>query len=220
MTSTTIPALLARESRLTPLDELTEHPDNANRGDIAVIKESISVNGFYSPVIAQSSTGYIIAGNHRFRAAKELGMTEVPVVWLDVDDVTATRLMLVDNRSTRLGYDDSEALTAALSQLVDSEVGLLGTGFSHKDLQELLIFNDRPMDLPSEPPLPGSEGRTKHARYQVEPQPAGDECFTLEVTRVDGLQMSPEDYNAVREVLGLGRASEKEWRDLGVADWR
>lgn len=211
--------MLARESRMTPTNEISEHPDNANRGDIAVIKESIRVNGFYSPVIAQESTGYVIAGNHRLRAALELGIPEIPVVWLDVDDEQATRIMIVDNRSTRLGYDDTEALSAALSQLVESEVGLLGTGFSHKDMQELLIFNDTPLDLPPEPHLAGA-GSTPHSRFIVTPDIDDDQCFAIDVNRADGLELSPEDYNAIREALGLGRATETEWRKLGVASWR
>src|SRR6478752_10186842 len=66
------------------VDEVSQHPDNANNGDLEALKESIQVNGFFSPIIVQASTGYIIAGNHRWQVANELGMVTIPAIILDV----------------------------------------------------------------------------------------------------------------------------------------
>ena len=44
---------------------LRPHPRNPRRGDVDAIEESIAENGFYGCVVAQRSTGYILAGNHR-----------------------------------------------------------------------------------------------------------------------------------------------------------
>src|SRR3954469_23661320 len=67
-------------------DPLKEHPDNPNRGDTEVIDESITVNGWHGAITAQKSTGYILAGNHRYRVAKQKGAKQIPVIWKDVDD--------------------------------------------------------------------------------------------------------------------------------------
>lgn len=113
------------------IEVLKEHPKNPNRGNTEVIDESIDVNGWYGAVIAQKSTGYILAGNHRYRTAVKRGATEIPVIWKDVDDETALRIMLVDNESARQAEMDQELLGQVLDELGTLE----GTGFGLSHLQ-------------------------------------------------------------------------------------
>lgn len=115
-------------------DPLKEHPQNPNKGAEETIDESIKENGWYGAVTAQKSTGYIIAGNHRYRVAKKSGATEIPVIWRDVDDETALKILLVDNKSTRDGEFD-EALLEELLAGLDS---LKGTGYVLASAQETL----------------------------------------------------------------------------------
>jgi ParB-like chromosome segregation protein Spo0J len=202
-----------------PTSELTPHPDNANIGDVEAIKQSIRVNGFYAPIIAQASTGYIIVGNHRFRAAQELGAVTVPVIFLDVDDEQAMRLMLADNRTARLGHDDMEALSAALSQLADSEVGLLGTGFTPLDLQKLLVETDERLVFPGEPAAPKAKRAPADWIIVANADDFG-ECESFSIRRSDLAALSPEDMNAVREALGLPRAAPGVFQDMGIPEWQ
>jgi hypothetical protein len=123
---------------MVPHGSVRPHPRNPRRGDIGAVKESVDVNGFFGALVVQRSTGYILAGNHRWRAAGEVGMDQIPVIWVDVDDATATRVLLADNRTSDLGTYDDAAL-AALVQSVASDAGtLLGTGYTDADLDELL----------------------------------------------------------------------------------
>lgn len=119
---------------LVPVDELRTHPDNPRRGDVEVIAESIAENGFYGVVVAQRSTSYVLVGNHRLLAARARGLVELPVMWVDVDDDRARRILLVDNRSNDLAGYDNDALAALLTEVGD----LAGTGFTDDDLAELL----------------------------------------------------------------------------------
>lgn len=104
---------------------LREHPDNPNLGDEQVIEDSIDVNGWYGAVVAQKSTGYILAGNHRFRVAKDMGAESIPVIWKDVSDEQALKIMLADNQTARRSDTDEEKLSELLQSLPD----LSGTGF-------------------------------------------------------------------------------------------
>jgi ParB-like chromosome segregation protein Spo0J len=115
--------------------ELKAHPRNPRRGDVDKIRESIRRNGFYGTVVAQRSTGYILAGNHRVEAARQEGYTHVPVMWVDCDDRTAARILLVDNRASDTAfYDDTELL----GLLREFDMGdLEGTGWTDYDLTEL-----------------------------------------------------------------------------------
>lgn len=119
---------------LTDIEAVSQHPDNPNSGDIDAIAESMSVNGVYAGVLAQKSTGYILAGNHRYAALLSLGAKQIPVAWIECDHERATRIMLADNRTTRLGRDNEHDLLALLKDLSESELGLIGTGFTEQDM--------------------------------------------------------------------------------------
>ena len=122
---------------LCPVDELVEYPGNARRGDLGLIAESIRRNGFYGVVVRQKSTGYVLVGNHRFKAAKIAGLDRVPVQTVDVDDQTARRINLVDNRSNQIAGFDELQLVELLTLTVDED-DLAGTGFSMDDFHQLV----------------------------------------------------------------------------------
>lgn len=119
------------------IDTVAPHPDNPNRGDVAAITESVEANGYYQPVIVQRSTGRILAGEHRWHALRALGATEIPAVFLDVDDDAALRIMLGDNHSNRLGHDDPAALLALLDTLAATTGGLTGSTYTDADTADL-----------------------------------------------------------------------------------
>lgn len=124
------------------LSELTQHPANPRMGDVGAIAESIEANGFYGVVVAQRSTGRILAGNHRVRAAEVLGLTELPVIYLDVDDDRALRILLADNRTNDLASYDDAGLVDLLADLAQTQDGLTGTGYDGDVLDELLADLD------------------------------------------------------------------------------
>jgi len=136
MTSQTIPATL--DALRVPLDELRVYPRNPRRGDTSAIAISLQVNGQYRPLVVNRRSNEILAGNHTFLAARELGWREIAVTYVDVDDETAARIVLVDNRTADLAaYDDSD-----LAQLLDSLDSLDGTAWSDDELQQLLASID------------------------------------------------------------------------------
>jgi len=118
---------------LEDIGALAPHPDNPRNGDLDTISESILTNGLYRPVYAQRSTGMILAGNHTYAAALGLGATKLPVVWLDVDNMLARRILLGDNRIADLGSYDQAQLLDVL-HLVQADDGLLGTGYLDEDV--------------------------------------------------------------------------------------
>src|SRR5215469_2608684 len=76
------------------LAELVDHPDNPREGDDDAVAESIEVNGFYGVILAQRSTRRILFGHTRRRNLQAAGATTGPVMWLDVDDDRARRIVL------------------------------------------------------------------------------------------------------------------------------
>lgn len=205
----------------TMLDEIEQHPDNANNGDTEALRESIETNGFFSPVIVQSSTGYIIAGNHRYQVANEIGMVTIPAIFLDVDDEQAKRMMLADNRITRLGHDDPALLMNLLEELAESDMGLMGTGFSQRELQTLQDLADRPLEFPEEPDPEGygrpGDDLTYTVNVVVDEETGEADHFS--VVRKDGQVLTPHDLNRVREAFGLKRLTDGLIAQYDVAGW-
>ncbi len=133
-----MPEVLSEQFELVPRDSVRPHPRNPRQGDLGALTESIRLNGFYGALVVQSSTGYILAGNHRWRAAEMLGLEQVPVIWVDVDEDAANRILLVDNRLNDLADYDGQQLVDLLQELVMSDRGLEGTGYDGDDLDELM----------------------------------------------------------------------------------
>jgi hypothetical protein len=117
---------------------LQTHPRNVRKGNVEAIKESLKAHGQYRPILAQKSTGHIIGGNHTFLAANQLGWSRIDVLWLDVDDDQAMRIMLVDNRTTDLAVTDESALLELL-QLLNDTGDMSGTGYDDEDLEDLIF---------------------------------------------------------------------------------
>lgn len=120
-----------------PIDSIRPHPRNPRKGNLEAIAESVEANGFYGACVVQESTRYIVAGTHRWLTLREQGDTECPVILIDVDDETALRILLADNRVNDLaGYDD-EVLAALLAEMAETE-DLFGTGYDPDNLDDLL----------------------------------------------------------------------------------
>lgn len=112
-----------------PVGAVTPHPDNPRVGASEKIKESIRANGFLSPIVVQKSTEYVLAGNHRLEAAKDLGMMTVPALIADLDDRAARRFLLADNRAGDDAVYDTQRLAAVLESFEDDDA-LVGTAYS------------------------------------------------------------------------------------------
>lgn len=205
--------------------ELSQHPENANNGDVDAIEESIEVNGFFAPILVQRSTGYILAGNHRYLAAQQLGAGTVPVIYLEVDDEHAKRIMLADNRTARLGHDDEGQLGELLKELYATDVGLAGTGYSSPDFEKLLLDLQQPLDFDESPlvddRLAAATPETFNLDFNVLPVQDEDGNVT-EVTVFLGEfeSWTKRDFQYLRHLLGLRKASREEIAALDVRSWK
>lgn len=66
----------------------------------------------------------IIAGWRRWRGGKANGLDQVPALIIDVDDDTATRIILADNRTAEFGTYDDQILSELPRGLGDLDSGM------------------------------------------------------------------------------------------------
>src|SRR5947208_2793473 len=120
--------------------ELTPYAGNPRKNDRAVERMCVSIQefGFKVPVLATSS-GEVVDGHLRLKAARRLRMETVPVIlcdnWTEAQ-IRAFRLMV--NRSVTWAEWDLELLTKELGSLRSSDFDLNLTGFDEAELLKLL----------------------------------------------------------------------------------
>lgn len=127
-------SIIANETKIVPINSLKPYDKNPRIGDVGAIAESLEENQQYRPIVVQKSTQKILAGNHTWQAAKFLGWETIAVVFVDVDDTHAAKIVLADNRTNDLASYDAKMLTEVLASLPD----VAGTGYSQSDLEVLL----------------------------------------------------------------------------------
>jgi site-specific DNA-methyltransferase (adenine-specific) len=122
-----------------PIEKLIAYSGNPRRNDHAVeaVAAAIKRFGFRVPVLAKSD-GTLIDGHLRIKAAKRLGMTEVPVVLCDdLSEAEIKALRISINRMAELAEWDEELLMAELEGLAAEGITMDDVGFDLYALEEL-----------------------------------------------------------------------------------
>lgn len=117
---------------------LKPYPNNPRKGNVDLIAESLETYGQYKPITVNKRTGEILAGNHTYQAASKLGWETIAVTYVDVDAVTAAKIVAIDNRTADQGTYDTESLLKLLDELPD----LNATGYGQDDYDDLLALLD------------------------------------------------------------------------------
>jgi ParB-like chromosome segregation protein Spo0J len=128
-------------------DSLIEYARNPRKNDQAVDRVAAAIRefGFRVPIVAKSD-GTIVDGHLRLKAAKKLGMAEVPI--LLADDMTEAQIKafrISVNKMAELAEWDNELLKLEFDDLAELGFDLELTGF---DLSEIAVLNTEPDFMP------------------------------------------------------------------------
>ena len=140
-----------------PIERLVDYARNPRRNDHAVDRmcSAIKEFGFRIPVVARSD-GTVVDGHLRLKAARQLGLSTVPVVLADeLTDAQVKAFRLLANRSANWADWDDELLHLELGELSNVEFPLELTGFDQDELNKLLQIGadlDGDPDNAPEPP--------------------------------------------------------------------
>jgi ParB-like chromosome segregation protein Spo0J len=110
-----------------PIDLPKEYPGNPRKGNVQAIADSLRENGQFQPIIIQRSTGYILAGNHTWKAARGLGWDSIDAVYVDVNETEAKKIILAANKTSDLGSYDNAELAKLLKSLDGDLAGAVWT---------------------------------------------------------------------------------------------
>jgi hypothetical protein len=113
-----------------PVDRLIDYARNPRKNDHAVEQMAAVITefGFRIPVVARS-TGEIVDGHLRLKAARRLGLSTVPVVLADeLTDAQIKAFRLLANRSATWAEWDDDLLALELEDLKLAEFDLVVDG--------------------------------------------------------------------------------------------
>ena len=122
--------------RYLPISTLRPAPYNPRvmpDSEMAALCESLRAFGFAEPVVVRRADHLIIGGHQRVEAAKRIGLSEVPVVELDLTDEQAKSLNIALNKIH--GEFDIPKLAELLASLPTDLQGL--TGFSEAEMRQV-----------------------------------------------------------------------------------
>ena len=154
---------MTTEIQQKKLNEIRPYEKNPRINDASVeaVAESIRQFGFRNPIIVDKD-GVIIAGHTRYKAAKQLGLKTVPVIYasdLTPEQVQAYRL--ADNKVGETSMWDYDLLDIELQGITGIDMDLFGTWGEMPEFEE---------------PEQSPEGEPAASGSPAEESPATCEC--------------------------------------------
>lgn len=126
-----------------PIERCIDYARNPRKNDHAVDKVAAAIRefGFRVPIVAKSD-GLVVDGHLRLKAAKKLGLAEVPVILADdMTDAQIKAFRLSVNKVAELAEWDIDLLKLELQDLDAAGFDLTLTGF---EIGEMTAIFDEP----------------------------------------------------------------------------
>jgi hypothetical protein len=162
------------------VDQLIPYINNAKQHpeeQVLKIASSIREFGFVNPVLIDKDFN-VIAGHGRILAAKKLGLTEVPCVFVEgLTDAQRKAYILADNRLGELGDWDIDLVTSELEILQEQSFDFKLTGFDLESVTADWFSNHERNDDSRQ------EGNDEYNEFldKFEQPKTTDDCYTPDV---------------------------------------
>jgi DNA modification methylase len=211
-----------------PIERLIDYARNPRKNDHAVeqMASVITEFGFRIPVVAKS-TGELVDGHLRLKAARKLGLTTVPVVLADeLTDAQIKAFRLLANRSASWAQWDDALLALELEDLKLADFDLALTGFDEEEISRLLDDDEAASDGDQEH---ADDARCRRRRARC-PCPSGVSHRRCLGTRAHRLICGDASDTAVVSTLMANEranllftsppyANQRAYTTGGIADW-
>jgi ParB family transcriptional regulator, chromosome partitioning protein len=140
--------------RFIPIELIHPNPDQPRRefDDLSELIASIREKGVLEPLIVRRfEDGYqIVAGERRWRACKELGLSVIPCIEKNVDDREMLEIALIENlqRKDLTPFEEAEGLNSLAQKFQYTHAQIAQViGKSRTSVTETLALNQIPQDV-------------------------------------------------------------------------
>jgi DNA modification methylase len=204
-----------------------------SEAQVARLAGSIREYGFTNPVLVDGDNG-IIAGHGRVMAARQLGLTRVPVIELaHLTEAQKRAYILADNRLAEEAGWDKDLLAIEVADLAALGVDLDGIGFDAREVDALLKRGEANAEEERIPDVPAVPLSRAGDLWQLGAHRllCGDATKAADVARLLGgvhphLMVTDPPYGVVYDPEWRKRAGLSETKRTGKvlndhrADWR
>ena len=180
-----------------PIEKIIPYKNNPRQNDGAVpfVVESIREYGFRVPLLVDRDM-VVIAGHTRLKAAKELGLEELPCII--ADDLTPAQVKayrLMDNKAAEKSRWNEELLAQEFQTLMDEGFDLTKTAFETFEIESITggLFDDEDGD-PEPEEAPEAEAPAEPGTGSAD---VDDRFSVIICCRTD------EEQAAIRKILGV-----------------
>lgn len=128
--------------RMTKLDEIRPYDKNPRiipQAAVDAVARSIQAFGFRQPIVVDGQ-GVILAGHTRYKAAQQLGLMEVPVIWqTDIDEIRAKGYRIADNKTAEISAWDRDQLDKEVQDIAEKcDFDIKDLGLADWEIQRIL----------------------------------------------------------------------------------
>ena len=200
--------------------EIQENPQQPRKDfpltELDALKTSIARDGFLQPLLARKEKkGYLlVAGERRLRAARELGLEEVPIMLSEADDDKLLELALIENlhrddlNPIELGeaYKGLMQVKSCTQEQVAEQLGL-----SRSAVSNTIRLLELPVDIKKA--LVRGQITAGHAKVLLSASSAADQRLLFERIAVENLSVRETESALRGDDLDLeAEAAEKPGR--------
>ncbi|MBQ0061346.1 MAG: ParB N-terminal domain-containing protein [Bacteroidales bacterium] len=135
------------------IKEIIPYERNPRKNDKAVDKVAASIEefGFKVPIVVDKDN-IIVAGHTRYKAARKLHLTTVPVIVADdLNENQIKAFRLADNKVSELAEWDDDLLALELEDIIDLDMTDFGFELTFDEEETEAIEDDFEVELPEEP---------------------------------------------------------------------
>jgi ParB family chromosome partitioning protein len=140
--------------RFIPIDLIKPNPEQPRQmiGDLTELVASIREKGVLEPLIVRPhGDGYqIVAGERRWRACQQAGVTSVPCIEKDIDDREVLEIALIENlqRKDLTAFEEAEGLQSLSQKFHYTHAQIAEVlGKSRTSVTEVLSLNHMPAEI-------------------------------------------------------------------------
>jgi len=140
--------------RYIPVDQIRPNPSQPRQiiGDLSELINSIKEKGILEPLLVrgQKNEYEIIAGERRWRAAKEAGLAVIPCIEMEVTDREMHEIGLIENlqRKDLTPFEEAEGLKVLAERFGYTHVQIAqAVGKARSSVTEVLLLNQMPDEI-------------------------------------------------------------------------
>lgn len=216
--------------RMTKLSEIKPYERNPRiipQAAVDAVAKSIQAFGFRQPIVVDGN-GVILAGHTRYKAAQQLGLEEVPVVWqTDIDEIKARGYRIADNKTAEISAWDRDLFDEEIQGIMQNcDFDIKDLGLADWEIQRILQSAEQ-IAMPADTEQKYGEISTDTFRPSVPSAnaiPGGPHAVQAVTEQSDEPQerpssiliifRSPDEREDFKHVTGLPIAGSALWTDV------